>query len=61
MTEQQILNNIENTLISRMAQECGVQDFQMKSMIMRCKELNEYYKQLRSKVIKDMANNFMAA
>lgn len=61
MTEQQILNNIENTLISRMAQECGVKDFQMKSMIMRCKELNEYYKQLRSKIIKDMANNFMAA
>lgn len=59
--EQQILNNIENTLISRMAQECGVQPFQMKSMIMRCEELNTYYKELRSKVIKDMADNFMAA
>jgi hypothetical protein len=56
--EQQILETIENALIDRMAKEVGVQAFQMKSMIMRCEELKQYYKQIRSNAIKDLAHNF---
>jgi hypothetical protein len=56
--EKQILETIENALIDRMAKEAGVQAFQMKSMIIRCEELREYYKQVRSKAIKDLAENF---
>ena len=56
--EQQILETIENALIDRMAKEGGVQAFQMKSMIMRCEELKQYYKQIRSNAIKDLAHNF---
>jgi predicted peroxiredoxin len=56
--EQQILETIENALIDRMAKEVGVQAFQMKSMIMRCEELKQYYKQIRSNAIKDLADNF---
>lgn len=56
--EKQILETIENALIDRMAKEAGVQTFQMKSMIMRCEELKEYYKKIRSIAIKDLAENF---
>jgi hypothetical protein len=56
--EQQILETIENALIDRMAKEAGVQAFQMKSMIMRCEELKQYYKRVRSIAIKDLAENF---
>jgi hypothetical protein len=56
--EKQILETIENALIDRIAKEVGVQAFQMKSMIMRCEELREYYKQIRSNAIKDLAENF---
>ena len=56
--ERQILETIENALIDRMAKEAGVQRFQMKSMIMRCEELKQYYKRIRSIAIKDLAENF---
>lgn len=56
--EKQILETIENALIDRMAKEAGVQPFQMKSMIIRSEVLRDYYKEVRSKAIKDLADNF---
>lgn len=56
--EQQIeimLHSIENALIAKMAEAANVQPFQMKSMISRCDELKQYFYEMRSKVIHEMA------
>ena len=56
--EQQIetmLHSIENALIAKMAEATGCQPFQMKSMISRCDELKQYFYQVRSQLIQEMA------
>ena len=56
--EQQIetmLHSIESALIVKMAEAAGCQPFQMKSMISRCEELKQYFYQMRSQIIHEMA------
>ena len=49
------LHQIEEMIISKMAKEVRVQPFQMKSMIKRCPDLMDFYKDLRAKVISERA------
>ena len=58
--KEQILETIENALIEGMAEEIGVRPFQMKSMIMRCEELKEFFEKTRSEAIKNIAENIKA-
>jgi len=55
MTEQEMLNEIETAIIKKMAAETGMTFNKMLSEIKRIPELTEFYKKLRSDVIKGMA------
>jgi len=55
MTEQELLNDIETAIITRMAEETGLTFDSMLEEIKRIPELRDYYKQVRSDVIKGMA------
>lgn len=55
MTTTEKLHEIENAIIDKMAKETGCAAFQMKNMIKRIPELNEYYKEVRKEVIASMA------
>lgn len=54
---QIILHSIENALIEKMAEATNCQPFQMKSMISRCDELKAYFYEMRSELIKGLAND----
>ena len=55
MTEQELLNEIETAIINKMASESGMTFDGMLAEIKRIPELRDFYKQLRSEVIKGLA------
>ena len=52
---QNLLHEIEENIINKMAAGTGYQPFQMKNMIRRCPELKAYYHQVRETAIKGIA------
>ena len=64
MTSEQkteiMLHSIENALIAKMAEATNCQPFQMKNMISRCDELKEYFYEMRSELIKGLADDMAA-
>jgi len=55
MSEQEMLDMIETSIITKMAEETGLTFDSMLAEIKRIPELRDYYKQVRSDVIKGMA------
>lgn len=55
MTEQELLNEIETAIINKMASESGMTFDGMLAEIKRIPELRDFYKKLRSDVIKGLA------
>lgn len=55
MTEQELLHDIETAIINKMASESSMTFDGMLSEIKRIPELRDFYKKLRSDVIKGLA------
>jgi len=55
MTEQELLNDIETAIVNKMAIESSMTFDGMLAEIKRIPELKEFYKKLRSDVIKGLA------
>lgn len=57
ITDQDILNLINNAIMSKFCKEAKVSRMVMNSWMARNQELSEYFAQVRSDVIKKIAND----